>query len=100
MGSIKCLKAITTCVYCHNYCLMHRLTPVASGGSPLDPAALDPARSSFVQIHGVLHYRWKLRLDLRCTDALLEEPWSHHTHRKHIIQPQSLISNNIRETCM
>lgn len=70
---------------------MHRLTPVASGSSPLDPAALDPARSSFVQIHGVLHYRRKLRLDLRRTDALLEEPWSQRTRHKQIIQPQSLI---------
>lgn len=50
-----------------------RLTPVASGGSPLDSAALDSACGSFVQIHSVLHYRWKLGLDLRCTDTLLKE---------------------------
>lgn len=55
-------------------CVCLTLTPVASGRSSLDPAALDPAGGGSVQIHGILHDGRQLGLDLRRTDAVLEEP--------------------------
>lgn len=59
------------------------LTPVAPGGPPLDPAALDATGRSFVQVHGVLHDGRKLGLDLRRTDAVLKESCLQHKHRAH-----------------
>lgn len=56
------------------------LTPVASGGPPLDPAALDATGRGLVKVHGVLHDGRELGLDLRCTDTLLKESWLQHKH--------------------